>query len=156
VSHGKRDQFPLQQGSIRAMREEDSIASEWPILLDPTRDPDPLLLHFWPTGRVEERDHHRQLPRERARASIDIFHLNHSDLVDQRRQLAEEIKWLIKDGMVHYDQWQAGNVSAQIGFNSAVEKLQKLTSEEAEYSAAAQDIIKWFRDPNHLWIEAIC
>jgi uncharacterized protein (TIGR02646 family) len=50
-SRGKRDHFPLEVEAARAMRPEDSIEDERPLLLDPCSDEPGLFLHVTVLGR---------------------------------------------------------------------------------------------------------
>ncbi len=89
-SGGKLDQFPVEDESTRALRPEDRLESERPLLLDPCHDrPEDHLkfgidgsvvaVHGGPTGE----------------ASIRVFHLSRRRLKKRRREKVEEVTSLL-------------------------------------------------------------
>ncbi len=84
---GKKDRFPLVSGSIRATNHDANLDDEEPLLLDPSvDDPGRFLAYDLELGLV--------LPRfksgakhERAEKSIEVYGLNRSGLVHDRRHV---------------------------------------------------------------------
>jgi uncharacterized protein (TIGR02646 family) len=153
---GKHSHFPLLDEDARAF-EEAAIGGETPMLLDPTKRGDTTLLYFNQEGRVEPRVRKEQQPIHwsRGEISIELYHLNHKDIVEERMDLFNTIKRLIDTGHVCFNDWRAGNLAAEAGYEMIVERLQILIQERAEFSAAARDMILGFRDDTHPWIDAI-
>ncbi|MDJ0278536.1 hypothetical protein QLH51_17200 [Sphingomonas sp. 2R-10] len=153
---GKHDHFPLLEEAARAFNEA-GISGETPTLLDPTRRTDTTLLYYSDEGRAEPRVRQDQHPVQwgRADASVYFFHLNHKDVVEERMELFNRIKKLVDTGRVCFDDWKAGNVGAEAGYDFVVEQLQGLMQERAEFSAAARDMVLGFRDDKHPWIDGI-
>ena len=91
----------------------------------------------------------------RADVSIGLFHLNQKDAVEERLELFNRIKRLVTAGRICFDDWKAGNNAAEAGYDLVVEQLQGLMKEQAEFSAAARDMVLGFRDDKHPWIDGI-
>jgi uncharacterized protein (TIGR02646 family) len=154
---GKHDHFPLLNCGDRVF-EEGSCDSERPELLDPTVASDTIILYFRQDGVVEAR---RQGPeyveqQKRANTSVWLYHLAHSDLIDARIDLFNSIERLIKVGKSYYQAWLTGDASAQAGFDVAVAGLKKLVTDASEFSAAAKDMVRGFRDDRNSWIDLLC
>jgi hypothetical protein len=157
TSGGKENQFPLFDENVRAYPEErpDKERNEV-ILLDPTLASDTLLLYFGDDGDVQPR-----FPKSGARnltrvkSSIKIYHLDHSDLIDERLELLNRIKHNIDLGKSYYSAWLNGDESAKVAFDAAVESLKELVKDTAEFATAARDMIKGQRNAVHPWIDAI-
>lgn len=156
-SGGKQDQFPLFDESARAYPEE-SIDKEKEaiVLLDPVVAGDTLLLYFGEDGEVGPR-----FPAAasklltRVEASIDIYHLNHTDLIEARLELLNRIRTSVELGKAYYSAWQHGDKDAMPGFHTAVTFLKQLVTDRAEFTYAARDMIKGLREEGHPWIDAI-
>lgn len=101
---GKQDHFPLKDGSLRARSQNDDHGLEQVALLDPCRVEDPSLLSFRQDGYPVPTHDEVLDPwsNERARCSIRHYHLDHGDLVRDRKDL-----WLRVDNLV-----DAGNRAA--------------------------------------------
>ena len=89
-SIGKEDQFPLADGSTRATARGQE-AREEPLLLNPCAEDPADYLVFTDEGVVKSRTPTGR-PRERARASIDVYALNRSGLVLTRKEAVRLIK----------------------------------------------------------------
>lgn len=156
-SGGKHDHFPLLNPDDRIF-DENACNHERPELLDPTVASDTMILYFRQDGMVEPR---RQGPKyieqqQRATTSIWLYHLTHSDLVDARVDLFNSIEAFINLGKSYHEAWSTGDVSAQAGFDAAVAGLKKLIMDASEFSAAAKDMIRGFRDDRNSWIDVLC
>jgi 5-methylcytosine-specific restriction endonuclease McrA len=152
---GKQDQFPLFDEKTRAYP-EDAGNGEKVILLDPVKAADTILLYFGDDGEVQSR--HPKGPTwraERVKISIDVYHLNHTDLIEARLELLNRIRNSIDLGKTFYSAWQHGDDKAEIAFNSALDSLKQLVTDRAEFSTAARDMIKGMREEDHRWIDDI-
>jgi hypothetical protein len=97
---GKQDHFPLSRASRRAWSEADDHDAEVPLLLDPCAPGDPELLTFLPTGAPEPRRAAEEdaEAHDRARISIQLYHLDHVRLVEARKEIWAKVDRLVKRG----------------------------------------------------------
>jgi hypothetical protein len=153
---GKHNHFPLLLEADRAY-EQGEIASETPTLLDPSRAGDTTLLYFNDEGRTEPRASEQAHPVHwsRAEKSIELYHLNHKDVVEERLGRFNTIKKLVNLANVCFDSWHAGNSAARASYDLVVGMLREMLQEQAEFSAAARDMVRGFRDDRHPWIDGI-
>ncbi|MBK3399381.1 MULTISPECIES: hypothetical protein [Methylobacterium] len=153
---GKHDHFPLLIEDARAF-DESGIDGENPTLLDPIKPGDTTLLYFNEEGRVESRISKtiHAIHWLRANTSIELYHLNHKEIVEDRISLFNSIKSLVGLGKICFDNWQAGNAAAEASYNFVVGRLTALLQEQAEFSTAARDMVRGFRDDRHPWIDGI-
>lgn len=136
TSGGKSDRFPLRPGSFRARSEADNWELEEPELLDPTDPDDWKLLTFRPDGHPTPAKQPGTAEFQRARTSIEVYHLHCSELVRERRALAGEIQRLVQDMERLLPQIKNG-VMKQVYKNQQKTLLRKIYP-DSEYSAAAR------------------
>jgi len=86
---GKGDYFPLRIGTAPCIQGQD-LRDEDIYLLDPTDDDDPDLLTFDVEGKAIPSSQKSTWDYERAKISIELYHLNYQPLVDRRKEL-----WII-------------------------------------------------------------
>jgi hypothetical protein len=146
---GKQKNFPLLNPEDRVFHEAD-CHNERPVLLDPTRAADGLLLYFREDG-VPEARYPSGEKGVRAKKSIEIYHLHHTELVEARLETLNRVRELISLGQAYYKAWLCDG-SDEPAFESIIAQLNRLSAPEAEYSAAVRDFIKGFRDDEHDWI----
>lgn len=152
---GKQDQFPLFDEQTRAYPER-SGDDEKVVLLDPVVPADTLLLYFGDDGEVHARFPNAALERvKRVEVSIDTYHLNHTDLIEERLELLNRIRTAVELGKAYFSVWQHGDDSAKAAFDAAVDALTHLVIDRAEFATAARDMIKGLREDGHPWIDAI-
>lgn len=96
TSGGKGDHFPLRPHSYRARLETDDYEREEIELLDPVDPEDWKLLTFRPDGHPTPAKAEGTPEFERAKTSINIYHLHCKELVDDRKPLAGRIQRLIQ------------------------------------------------------------
>lgn len=149
---GKGDKFPLADEARRATSEGQEN-NEQPILLDPCSAHDPTLLDFLDTGHPTAKYANHPQRRERAEISINLYHLDHTDLVEKRRILAINLKKKINTANGLFDRVDTGDPSITDSYNEHVRELQNAMSEEAELSSFARRIIMGRRDL--IWIDAL-
>lgn len=132
-AQGKVDQFPLAEETARAMRPEDDLAAEAPLLLD-ANVPDPEAhLAFNPLGEIGP----RKAEDLRALATIHVCNLNRRRLALQRRRAIALMVELLRAEARH----PAGDEPTQERF-AALREL--LRGDAASYAAAARAVE---RDP---------
>jgi len=96
---GKSSHFPLLDETKRVFDDVNPYAllNEQPSLLDPTEVDDPLLLTFDTDGTAQSAYDADDYPDDyqRARISIEYYHLNHTDLKERRQvRICNKIKQL--------------------------------------------------------------
>jgi uncharacterized protein (TIGR02646 family) len=143
---GKQDYFPIFEPPLRQACATDP--NDRPALLDPTVDGDARLLTFLlngfpsPTSAEKEHDDHN-----RALRSIELYHLDHTTLVRERKELARHIRQLVEEGQ------KADQEGDQEGRRAKKKELLKLARRQAELSSAARVYLGAFR--NIAWVQEI-
>ncbi|HEX8381818.1 MAG TPA: hypothetical protein VF592_00440 [Sphingomonas sp.] len=128
---GKQDYFPVIEPPLRQQMEDD--ADDRPKLLDPLIDEDTKQLTFLTNGFPAPVDEDADSEaRERALCSIDLYHLDHTSLVRERKQIAIDIRTLVAAGQ---DAIEAGDAE---GRKRAKKELIKKARHKAELSSAAR------------------
>ena len=149
---GKGDNFPLFDESRRAQCCADE-ANESPILIDPCNPAEPGLLDFdesgWPRPAYSKDTHEAKFTR--AETSINLYHLDHSDLVDRRKVLAITIARQIRAADLLFPRTEAGDLAIDTAFSQYVRYLAACVSEKAELSAFSRRILSGYR--NILWVD---
>jgi uncharacterized protein (TIGR02646 family) len=135
TSGGKADHFPLRPQSFRARQEADDYEREDIELLDPVDPEDWKLLTFRPDGRPTPAKPQGTPEFERAKTSIDVYHLHCKELVDDRRPLAGRIQRLIQN--METLRPQITNPKTRALYMDQEKELLRAIRPEAEYSAAA-------------------
>jgi hypothetical protein len=147
---GKHDQFPLIDPAARAQGPGDVLTLEQPVLLDPCCPGDPQLLTFAENGEALPRWSEESHPRKhrRARESIGIYHLNHTDFVRARTNLGERLKRLVENADRYYRNLEHASPIEEHAYSEAVREILELTSDDAEFSAYAKTVVE-----NHKHLE---
>lgn len=134
---GKWDRFPLCDGSFRARLEVDNCDLEQPVLLDPVDPEDWKLLTFRQDGHPTPSKEPGTIEYMRAETSIEVYHLNCSELVNERRALAGEVQRIVED-MERLRPQIAANMAMKELYRNQQRRLLRKIHEHAEYSAAAR------------------
>lgn len=132
---GKGSHFPLRPGSFRARHEGDRHELERPVLLDPIHRHDCELLTFRPDGHATPARREGTYEHERARASIETYHLHCREMVEGRKILATRVRRVVAQMEVLHP--KIVDCGVYDVYTSLVSELLGLLQEEAEYSAAA-------------------
>jgi len=151
TTRGKGNWFPLAEGSVRASSPESNIEDEMPLLLDPARSSDPLLLWFLDDGRACP-SCPIGLPHQRARETIDILNLNHIRTIEDRKNLWNRCIGFVEHGNRAYAQYERGSSAAFHEFEFAIRELRSLISSSAEFSATARACLRGIPYP---WVRAL-
>lgn len=152
LTGGKGDNFPLEEGCARATAPGEE-AQERPVLLNPCRASDPMLLDFTDDGRPTARHLNQVGRRLRAETSIRLYHLDHTNLVEHRRLLAIEINEKIDAANDLYDRVDTGDPAIDRSYNNHVRDLKNAMAERAELSAFARKIVAGRRELP--WVEEL-
>jgi uncharacterized protein (TIGR02646 family) len=155
LTGGKATYFPLTKESKRVYAPGD-ISGEEPVLLDPTVIADPLLLAFDIDGKAIPRWEKTVSSRLhlRAETSITRYNLNHTDLVERRRNLSKKVVRLINRGDRYFARWaHHDDESARDAFNDVVRDIHDMAQEQAEHSAAVVETLRLYRSRG--WVDAV-
>ncbi|HJP61228.1 MAG TPA: hypothetical protein VJ865_14570 [Gemmatimonadaceae bacterium] len=157
TSGGKHDHFPLLDETQRAMDENTDTAVEQPLLLDPTNRHDPELLWFIDDGSAVPRydEAEARISHQRARASIELYHFNHRDLLEARKQLFVHIRNLVNRGTRFFQREETGYAMSRGDLAEVIDDLRELLEDTQELSRAARSMIFNLRDANHKWLDAV-
>ncbi len=87
---------------------------------------------------------------ERARNSIEIYHLNHSDFVDARLQLKRHLEELIKRAKHFWKRLDEGNADMDEAYSNAIKDIFDHIDPNSEFSAFSKMIVDKYRDKEYL------
>jgi len=154
---GKQTHFPLLNEPQRARCEDDDIEIEEPCLLDPICPSDPGLLWFDETGFPQSRYSKKRAPIQyfRADTSIRLYHLDHRNLVLQRKRLHRIIKRKVRLGSGYFERLLAGDGDAKCELDEVIDELISLAKRESEHSSAARAYIMGFRGTQNEWLDIV-
>ncbi len=152
VTEGKGDAFPLLDENQRAT-EEGQEATETPLLLDPCKAHDPGLLDFLENGRPCPKYPDHPVKKLRAKVSIELYHLDHPALMEQRRLLAAKLKRDINSADGLFPRCDTGDPAIDEAFNTIIGRLCDAMANKAELSSFARKFIAGFRDKE--WVEEL-
>ncbi|MGO2242953.1 hypothetical protein ACT3S8_15455 [Halomonas sp. AOP42-D2-25] len=139
---GKGDSFPLCTGCHRATCEAEE-SNELPALLDPCKAGDPLAIEFTTDGRVIPKySDENDVRKMRGEISIKAYHLNHSALIEERRQHSILLKEKIIAACHAERQCAAGDLASKASFDDAVAYLHRAIQPKAQFSAYAKRVLQ--------------
>jgi uncharacterized protein (TIGR02646 family) len=143
---GKGAGFPLFSGCKPATC-QDEINNELALLLDPCDATDPDAIDFRTDGTaVPTCDEDGNPQKVRAVTSIEAYHLNHSDLQEERRRLAIEIQEKIAEAESFMDRFHSGDLTAKAAYTSAVRDLKRRLDQRAELSAFSKRVLQAYKN----------
>lgn len=143
---GKQDYFPVIEPPQRQQSEGDP--EDRPELLDPLVDEDTKKLTFLTNGFSAPADEDEASEAHiRARSSIRLYHLDHTSLVRERKQIAIDIRELVKEGQRAVEE---GDKEARSRVKKA---LIRKARHKAELSTAARIYLGAYK--THPWVQEI-
>jgi uncharacterized protein (TIGR02646 family) len=153
---GKGNHFPLLDGEERRICAEcdyDDLLDEGPQLLDPIERGDPQLLTFTRDGRPgPSEEDENSIGYQRAQASIKIYHLDHSRLNRERRNIYQRVREHVKDYQRYQKKWDMErDRSAYNIARKALTELGKMIAPSAQYSATARACLREYRRAEREW-----
>ncbi|WP_411817358.1 hypothetical protein [Hyphococcus sp. DH-69] len=150
---GKGAGFPLFDGCQMATC-ADEICNERPLLLDPCNAADPDALDYRADGvAVPASDDNANPQKVRAETSIAAYHLNHSDLQEERRKAAIKIQEKVNEVEANLTRFVGGDLAAQPAYTSAVRDLKRFLDQRAELSAFSRRVLQSYK--NKPFVETI-
>lgn len=142
TSGGKHDYFPLLDEATRAATDADSLAGEFPLLLDPARPGDAEHLWFDLTGKPvaspmcgQEKD---SLPHLRVDTTIRLLHLDEEFLTERRKQLRRQVTELVEMTQIAIERYAHGDIDAAEQVRLGTSQLRRLASPRSELSAVVR------------------
>lgn len=151
---GKGDLFPLFIEEHRATCFEDQ-GSERPVLIDPCAASEPMLIDFQSDGNPKpsyaEEDHAGRY--RRAIVSINLYHLDHPDVVEMRRNLALQIVKEVRAAERLFPRTEAGDAAIDESFDQHLRNLAAMLKPEAQLSVFARRVLEGYR--YHAWVPGI-
>lgn len=157
---GKVDEFPLSDESKRVWGcnfkqddatqywgYEDECDQEQPLLLDPCNPADVALIMFAKDGEAKPRHDETDKPRlfEKAKQSIRLYNINHTDFVKARIALREKIERDVEDARRFYKRLDSGDANNDRAYTIIIEGLRAARHEFAPYSRFVVDILEPYR-----------
>lgn len=138
----KGSYFPLRPGSAAATCPTDNCDDEAPLLLDPTRADDVILLTFAETGRAVAAESAGWL-RERAERSIERYKLNdHPPLLRARSEVWNQCKVKIDEmETLLAKQQKSESPTRKERIRKLVSELKEMTRRRSQFSSAAHAFI---------------
>jgi hypothetical protein len=132
---GKWDHFPVSPASFRARQETDNWRLEAVDLLDPIDPDDWKLLTFRPDGQPIPSKLPGTREHDRAKTSIQVYHLHCYELVRDRKILAAKIQRHVENMEMLYSKIIEPDMRAL--YKNHHKELLRLIEHNSEYSAAA-------------------
>jgi hypothetical protein len=138
---GKADEFPIWDESARAWCPDDDCDKEQTLLIDPCIPAEVALITFAENGEATERYSKEDRPKlfEKAYKSIKLYHLNHSDFVNERIKIRDQIFSLVRDAKRFYKKLGTEDSDADndYAYGRTIEQLRQLCDESAPFSGFA-------------------
>ena len=147
---GKKDQFPLADGSVRAIFFEGEKL-EKALLLDPINPKDPDLLIFSQDGNVSPIPNCFESEKKRVETSIEVYDLRNENKCEARRKIWIECINLITEARQYRERLKESIIMAdqerdqkENDFKVAYSKIKKMITPNARFSATAKSCVKQY------------
>lgn len=152
---GKADRFPLLEEDTRVYAEPGDCGLEKIALLDPC-DPDDfrLLGCRWEDGKScpaindEEVEH-------RVKVTVDIFHLNYTNLRNDRRRVCAEFQAALDRVKAIYARGDLTNPEVIASFKSAIKEAKRFLDRRSPFSGELHYVLRAFRSAEHPWMDQL-
>jgi len=144
---GKADEFPIWHESQRAWCPTDDCRNEQPLLIDPCEPAEVALITFAENGEARERYSESEKPRlhKKAKLSIELYHLNHTDFVKARTSIRDRLRQFIDDARWYYQKLDDADAKTEHAYARAIQQLREACSERAPFSSFAIAILQPYR-----------
>lgn len=149
---GKGNKFPLFDEAKRATCEGEEVR-EAPLLIDPCKIHEPTLLDFYEDGTPLAKFKDDANKKLRADTSIALYHLDHPDLVEARRRLANDLSEAINSADQAFARSSAGDSSYDSLFEQCIKKIASAMHYQAELSVFSRLIVLGHRDK--IWVQQL-
>ncbi|MTJ07115.1 hypothetical protein [Anabaena sp. UHCC 0204] len=149
---GKGNYFPLLDENKRAYKLGDE-AYEIPKLLDPCVEADVKLLDFNEDGTPSPIPSANDIEQDRVKVSIELYHLKHSEIVEERKALARYLEDLISDADYFFNRIAKGDNTAIKKFEQKLNTLKTAINIMSRFSLFSE---RYIIGKRHLiWIEFV-
>lgn len=138
---GKGNYFPIADENTRARIPGDE-RREIPMLLDPCVKKDVELLDFDDAGNPCPIVLASIFDQERVNISIRLYHLDHSELVEERKSLALNLEDAISDADYYFRKFASGEKEALGRFQAKLERIKSAMNVRTEFSLFAERYIE--------------
>jgi len=154
---GKAARFPLRNEAQRCYGPTDTITDEQPALLDPTKAADPGLLWYYDDGTAVPAHSSESAwwPAKRAEVSIELYHLNHTDLKEARQAVCIDCTQLVAKGDEAWPETANGAAVGGAIFEEVMRRLFNLLASTSEYSAAASATLRGLNTGDRPWLSSL-
>lgn len=134
---GKAYHFPLWDEGKRAWTPDCDCDEEQPLLLDPCKASDVVLISFKDDGEAMPRHDEKKRPKafKRANESIKYYNINHSDFKKTRIELRDEMSGLVKNASRYYKKLETGDATHEHAYEEAIRTLKKMRDPKSRYSS---------------------
>lgn len=136
---GKVDEFPISDEKFRCWCSTDDRDDEQPLLIDPCNQAEVAWITFAENGEALTRFNEIEKPRLflKAKTSIKFYHLNHSDFINARIDIRDELLKYIEDAKRYYKRLDEGDATIDHAYERSIEHLRNARSEKAPFSSFA-------------------
>lgn len=143
VARGKRDLFPLRQGSFRASWLDRNCEAEQCLFLDPTDRNDPALLLFDEEGIAKPVNENWPFVRFRVEVTVKELHLNYPSLREARKQRWREIeRWASQLDQLLILGTEKNDLERQRQIDEIMNILRELSRPDQPYAAVARACLR--------------
>lgn len=147
---GKGNYFPLLDETRRARTPGEEVNEE-PILIDPCLQEDVALISYEENGLPKGNDDLDSVQKERVEQSIRYYHLDHSEIVEDRLVLSVSINESLNDADYLFDKVKQGDKVANKMFLNKLKNLRKSLEISEKYSLFAEKYLR-NRSKDYDWI----
>jgi len=151
-AQGKGDRFPLIDESQRGYNPGEETNEE-STLLDPCKAMEPGWLDFRGDGRPCAKYPDDPLKKEKAERSIELYHLDHEDQNEARRNIAADLESWIDEANGLIGECGAGRHAVNGAFSGIVRNIINAMNAKSRYSAFARRLVAARRDLE--WVEEL-
>lgn len=147
---GKGDFFPLLDPTTEA-KNHGALRLEKYMLLDPCDPSSPSVMIFDDEGVPKPSILATDIDKQRLEASIQYYHLHHSELVEMRKQLGLQINEWINEANDYF--LTLNEPSSKVAFSNKLKDLCRLIKPESPLSTFARCIMQGHKDK--IWIDSL-
>lgn len=147
---GKGNYFPLLDPTTEA-KNDAGLRSEKYVLLDPCDPLTPSIIIYDDEGIPKPSLLASAIDKQRLETSIQYYHLNHSELVEMRRQLGLQINEWVNEANDYF--LTINEPSSKTAFTNKLKDLCRLIKPESQLSTFARCIIQGHKDK--AWIDSL-
>jgi len=150
---GKADRFPLFDEAQRVYA-VGALDAEQPLLLDPCELSDWRLLGCHQENGQPCATSAEPVPRQRAEASIEIYHLHYEPTCKRRHATAVQLLADVDEGKRLFE-LATQDPARVVDFKAVATRLRRTIDREAQYSGDMHFLLRGQRSTAHPWIQEL-